>query len=61
MKANLKITIEGGCSEPKNDLAESLKKFLRDGGYGKVFITGSSDDMPYDGFVADESIEIVVR
>ncbi len=61
MKTNLTITIKGECSEPKNELAESIKQFLKDRGYGEVLVSGSSDDEPYDGLLSFESVRIEIR
>ena len=61
MKTNLTITIKGGCSESKSELAESLKRFLKNRGYGEVSVTGSTDDEPYDGLLMCESIKIVLK
>lgn len=60
MKTHLRLTISGGCSESKNDLADDLRDFMLARGYKEVAVIKSDTDQPWDGLSQCENVEIRV-
>jgi len=61
MKTHLYITISGGCSESKSDIANDLCDFFTQRGYGNVEVVEKTNDYPWDGLLMSENVQITVN